>query len=250
MDYIFVDKTLKVSIYKQIAQSITEAIKTGILKYDNRLPTEKEICRMFSISPTVVKMAYETLIQENMIKRIKGKGTFVTNRFHLYSPLNEFYQFESHLNDNDLKYEYQMIMIDLIDQDILAYRMLELKRNEKCYYIIRIIKTQQNPVLFQKIYLPEKYFPELNEKFESSTRLFEFIEQTYQYKIKHMQNTFNAINASSDEALLLKINADDAIYLVRSNIIDEEDRIIGYVSNFFPGEFTEFEVMVYAIEQS
>ena len=113
-----------------------------------------------------------------------------------------------------------------------------------------MIKAQQNPVLFQKIYLPEKYFPNLHEKFESSTRLFELIEKTYEYKIKHMQNTFNAINASSDEALLLKIDPDDAIYLVRSNITDEKNRIIGYVSNFFPGEFTEFEVMVYAIEQS
>lgn len=247
MDYIFVDKTLKVPIYKQISNSITSAIQEGLLKYNDRLPTEKEICRMFSISPTVVKMAYETLISEQMIKRIKGKGTFVTNRFHLHTPLNEFYQFDGRISESDMNYTYQLIMIDLIDYDIVAYRMLKLDRNEPCYLILRIIKANQNPVLFQKIYFPQKYFPDLNHKFESSDRLFDLVEIKYGYPIKQMHNTFNPINASSDEALLLSINTDDAIYFVRSNMVDENDRIIGYVSNYFPGEFTEFEVMVHAI---
>jgi GntR family transcriptional regulator len=247
MDYIFVDKTLKVPIYKQISNSITQAIHKGLLNYNDRLPTEKEICRMFSISPTVVKMAYETLISEKMIKRIKGKGTFVTNRYHLHTHLNQFYQFDGQLAESDLNYTYQLIMIDLIVYDIVAYRMLKLDLNEPCYLILRIIKENQNPVLFQKIYLPEKFFPDLNHKFESSDRLFDMIENKYEHRIKHMHNTFNPINATSDEALLLKINTDDAIYFVRSNIVDSKDRIIGYVSNYFPGEFTEFEVMVHAI---
>jgi len=247
VDYIFVDKTLKVPIYKQISNSITNAIHEGLLKYNDRLPTEKEICRMFSISPTVVKMAYETLISEQMIKRIKGKGTFVTNRYHLHTPLNEFYQFDARLTESDITYTYQPIMIDLIDHDIVAYRMLKLNHKEPCFLILRIIKANQNPILFQKIYLPERYFPNLNQKFESSDRLFEMIEVKYGHQIKQMHNTFNPINATSDEALLLSINPDDAIYFVRSNIIDIHDQIIGYVSNYFPGEFTEFEVMVHAI---
>ena len=80
MDYLYVNKTLKVPIYKQLSNSITKAIEEGQLKYNDKLPTEKEVCRTFSISHTVVKMAYEELINEHKIKRIKGKGTYVTNR--------------------------------------------------------------------------------------------------------------------------------------------------------------------------
>ena len=247
MDYIFVDKMITVPIYKQIANSISDAIHQGQLKYNDKLPTEKEICRTFSISPTVVKMAYESLISTHMIKRIKGKGTFVTNRYHLQTPLNEFYQFEKKLSDSQIDHSYQTIMIDLIHYDTVAYRMLKLNKKEPCYLILRIIKANQNPVLFQKIYFPQKYFPNLENEFESSDQLFDFIEKKYGYAIKQMHNTFNPINASSDEALLLRINQDDAIYFVRSNMVDKKERVIAYVSSYFPGEFTEFEVLVHAI---
>jgi len=73
MNYIVVNKLITKSIYKQIADSITESIESGILSYNDRLPTEKEICKMFSISQTAVKMAYEKLINEGKIIRVKGK---------------------------------------------------------------------------------------------------------------------------------------------------------------------------------
>ncbi|MFA6377102.1 MAG: GntR family transcriptional regulator, partial [Acholeplasmataceae bacterium] len=81
MDYIYVNKKLKTPIYKQISNSITKAIDEGVLSYNDKLPTEKEIYKTFSISPTAVKMAYEELILNQKIKRIKGKVTYVTNRY-------------------------------------------------------------------------------------------------------------------------------------------------------------------------
>lgn len=247
MDYIYVNKKLKTPIYKQISNSIVKAIECGILTYNDKLPTEKEICKTFSISPTVVKMAYEDLIAAQKIKRIKGKGTYVTNRFLFHSPLHEFYQIDSYMTKNHLTYQYQDIMFDYVDEDITAYRMLKLSKGEHCYVILRLIKANGNPVLMQKIYLPERHFPKLQKKHEESNRLYDLVELKYKHKIKHMNNTFSPINASSDEALLLKIDVDDAIYFVRTKIIDDKDQIIAYVANYFPGEFTEFEVMVHAL---
>jgi GntR family transcriptional regulator len=247
MEYLYVNKTLKVPIYKQISNSITKAIEEGQLKYNDKLPTEKEVCRTFSISHTVVKMAYEELINEHKIKRIKGKGTYVTNRLVFHTPLHEFYQLESKKDNLKVIYSYQTIMFDMIDFDIAAYRMLKLQQNEHCFVVLRIIKANQNPVLLQKIYFPEKYFPKLNLNYESTDRLFDLVETKYKHEIKHMHNTFSPMNTSSDEALLLNINEDDAIYFVRSNIVSRLDQQLCYVSNYFPGEFTEFEVMVHAV---
>jgi GntR family transcriptional regulator len=246
VDYIYVNKTLKIPTYVQIAQSITHAIADGILKYGDRLPTEKEVCRTFSISPVVVKMAYEKLIEDRKIHRIKGKGTYVTNRLTYHTQVHEFYQFETHRVHNEVPYTHHTIMFDIVKEDITAYRMLKLESNEKCYVILRIIKSSQNPVLLQKVYLPQKFFPNLELKYTPNDYLYNLIENKYSHKVKHMHNTFSSINASSNEALLLRVDTDDALYFVRSNIISENDQMIGYVLNYFPGDFTEFEVMVYA----
>lgn len=246
MDFIFINKILKTPIYKQIASSITHAIESGLIKYNDKLPTEKEICGTFSISQTVVKMAYDQLISEGKIKRIKGKGTYVTNRQNYHTRLHAYYKYDVSHELPDV-YHKELILMDLISEDISAYRALKLTPGEKCYMLVCVIKVHENPVLLQRIYLPEKYYPDLEKNYDKDMKLFPLIEKEFHYEIKHLHNTFSPINATSADALLLRINPDDAIYLVRMKIVDQNDRIIGYVSHSFPGEFTEFEVMVHAL---
>ncbi len=246
MDYIFVNKTLKIPIYKQIAFSIIKAIEKGDLIFNDKLPTEKEICQTFTISPTVVKMAYDFLIVEGKIKRIKGKGTYVTNRAPYKCPLHEFYQVDRILSDETNNFERQVILIDYIDDEFSAYRMLKLNKGEHCFVFTRIIKNNRNPVLLQKIYLPEKYFPKIDGFDLSTHRLFDLLGNKQTHPIDHLHNTFSPINATSAEALLLNIQPDDAIYFVRTQLIGEQNQVLGYITNYFPGEFTEFEVMVHA----
>jgi len=73
------------------------------------------------------------------------------------------------------------------------------------------------------------------------------IEDIYNYEIKELLSTFSTINASASDALLLRLKQDDAIYSVRTKIIDINDQVIGYICNYYPGDFTEFEVTVNAI---
>lgn len=247
MDYIYINKTIKTSIYKQIAASITDAINVGLLKYNDKLPTEKEICQTFSISQTAVKMAYDYLITEGKIKRIKGKGTYVTNRDVFHTFLHAFYEVDIHPDLTQKKFQTQVILLDDITEDYSAYKSLKLEKGEKCYLMVCVVKSEQNPIVLQRIYLPEKYFPNFEKKYINGMSLFDLVENTYHYKIKHLHNTFSPINASSAEALLLRINPDDAIYFVRMKIVDSNDQLIGHVYNYFPGEFTEFEVIVHAI---
>lgn len=243
MDYIKINKLITTSIYKQIASSIAYAIDSGLLKYGDKLPTERELCEAFSISATAVKMAYEQLIQKGKIKRIKGKGTFVTNRKTYRANLHRFFK----VNVDKGAIQKETILMERIFKDYSVYRVMKIDSGEKCYKIMSIFKEQENPILLQVVYLPERYFPDyVVEKFESKS-LYHFIEETSGQKIKHLHSTYNAINASSAEAILLNISPDDAVYFVRTQVIDHANRIIAYVRNYFPGEFTEFEVSVNAV---
>ncbi|MCF7924954.1 MAG: GntR family transcriptional regulator [Candidatus Izimaplasma sp.] len=247
MEYIQINKLLTTSIYKQIAASITQAIDRGDLKYNDKLPTEKEICQAFSISQTAVKMAYEKLINEEKIKRIKGKGTYVTNRDVYQGNLHNFYELELLEDKVTPKYNQKIVMFDKKTKDYGAYRELKIDKKEPTFQIIRVIRSGQNPVLLQKIFFPHKYFKNFEKQYQSFSNLFTFIEQTCNYKIAHLHSTFSAINASASEALLLRLEPDDALHYVRTKIVDKKGNIIAYIYNYFPGDFTEFEVIVHAI---
>lgn len=244
MDYIVINKLITKSIYKQIADSITEAIESGVLKYNDKLPTEKEICEMFSISQTAVKQGYETLINNGLIKRIKGKGTYVTNRSSHRTTLHNYFDVEK--DDTVIR---KVILLGKSNKEYSVMRVLGIPEQEKYFLIGTVFSKDNDPKLLQRAYLPMKRFKSLEEKISGFTNIYEFIE-SYGYKIKNIHSTFSAYNATNSDALLLNINQDDAVYLVKIKIIDEENNIIGYVLNYYPGEFTEFEVIVHAVDES
>jgi len=248
LDYIKIDKLITTSIYKQIASSITKAVASGLLKYGDKLPTEKEICQTFSVSHTVVKMAYEKLILEGKIKRIKGNGTYVTNRNNFHTRLHSFYEVDVKNNNSDIKYNTEVVLFDRICKDYSAYRAMKLENGDKCYKIVTLTKSKQNPIVLQKVYLPEKYYPNFMKCYKNFDKLYDFLEKDcFNKKISNLHSIFSAINASAPDALLLNLNSDDAISFIRTKIEDENDEIIGYVCSYFPGDFSEFEVIVHAI---
>jgi GntR family transcriptional regulator len=241
MDYIFIDKTIKTSIYKQIATSISNAIDTNKLIYNDKLPTEKEICEVFGVSQTAVKMAYQQLINQGKIKRIKGKGTFVTNREMYHQDFMNIYQFDVHQDS-----EIQDILFDCDKDEYMIQRMLKMDKEETFCVIHRIIKSKHIPCVYQHIYLPDQFYPQLKKNYPSEVGVLKLIQEVYQHKIHHIQNTFSPTLASSAEAQLLNILPGDAIYLVRSQIYDMNLHAIAYIVNYFPGEFSSFEVTVHA----
>lgn len=245
MDYIVVNKTIKTSIYRQIAASITAAILDGRLQYNDKLPTEKEICEVFDISQTAVRMAYLALIKDHKIKRIKGKGTFVTNRESYRVHFKELYQYERAMKTSTA-YQVVYLLFDTMEDDSAINRILKLKSSTKCHLIHRIVKKNGNPLVYQKIYLPKLYFPKLVQKSIQEVALFDLIEKEYHYQIKSLHNTFSPIKASSADARLLNILPGEAVYWVRTLVTDDHQKNIAYMINYFPGEFTEFEVTVHA----
>jgi len=62
-------------IYNQLYQDI----QAGKYSTSQRLPTEKELCQMFHVSRITSKKALDLLAEENLIVRVKGKGSYITH---------------------------------------------------------------------------------------------------------------------------------------------------------------------------
>ncbi|WP_046226607.1 GntR family transcriptional regulator [Paenibacillus dauci] len=68
----------KIPLYKQIKQHIQQKITSGELRYRDRVPSEQEMMEEYQVSKITVKNAMIELAEEGWVKRIQGKGTFVS----------------------------------------------------------------------------------------------------------------------------------------------------------------------------
>lgn len=69
----------KIPLYKQIYQSIKDKILTGELRPKDRVPSEQEFMDEYMVSKITVKNALAALVDEGLVTRIQGKGTFVAH---------------------------------------------------------------------------------------------------------------------------------------------------------------------------
>ncbi|WP_446474025.1 GntR family transcriptional regulator [Actinomadura opuntiae] len=64
--------------YQQLVRQVRHALRLGLLKERDRLPTVKEVVAQLAINPNTVLKAYRELEHEGLVAARPGVGTFVT----------------------------------------------------------------------------------------------------------------------------------------------------------------------------
>ncbi len=72
-----IDRSIPVPVYYQLKTLLKEQIETGQLRPGDKVPTEAELCERYAISRTPVRQALLELVQEGLLTRRAGRGTFV-----------------------------------------------------------------------------------------------------------------------------------------------------------------------------
>ena len=67
-----------VSPYMQLIQQVRHAMRLGLLKEGDKLPTVKDVVARVAINPNTVLKAYRELEYEGLVTPRPGLGTFVT----------------------------------------------------------------------------------------------------------------------------------------------------------------------------
>ena len=68
-----------VPTYLQLVQQVRQAVRLGILRPGDQLPTVKEVVEKLTINPNTVLRAYRELDLEGLVEGRRGVGTFVAS---------------------------------------------------------------------------------------------------------------------------------------------------------------------------
>ena len=67
-----------VSPYLQVVQQVRQAMRLGLLREGDQLPTVKDVVASLAINPNTVLKAYRELERDGLVVARQGVGTFVT----------------------------------------------------------------------------------------------------------------------------------------------------------------------------
>ena len=80
----YLDRTSGVATYLQLVHQVKQALRLGLLRPGDQLPTAREVVAQLGINPNTVLKAYRELERDGLVAPRPGQGTFV--RQSLASP--------------------------------------------------------------------------------------------------------------------------------------------------------------------
>lgn len=224
--FVYLNRNSALPLYYQLKEHIKDAILKGHYKPNDRLPTEEELCKQFSISRPVVRQAYDELIKEGLVGRRKGSGTFVKKQTDSNSLFKEFISFSFEKNIPDLVNNSKIVKIEKIYDANICNRM-KIDSDSELVHIVRVYHESAYPIAMIESYLPSSYFANLERYVLVSMEktIIELIEMFYAIQIKKAQRTLNPMKISNERMAFLHGDEDDLIYEIETKYIDIFDRI-------------------------
>jgi len=195
----------EVPLYVQLASYFRIQIHSGVLQPGDMMLAENSLCEILNISRTTVRQSMNNLVEEGLLVRYRGKGTFIAN-FKIKRNMNHLYSFSEDMKAIGAVPSSKVIKAEVLErcpEDIADILKLPTPQTP-VFYLERLRLANQEPILWERTYIP--YF--LCNKIEtfdfSRNSLYQLLSETYQLEMYHARESLDAILLSDREASLLE----------------------------------------------
>lgn len=195
----------KIAKYERIKQEINQQINDNIIKPNQVILSENEMCQKYGVSRVTIRKAIDDLCREGVLYRIKGKGCFV--REGMDQKRSKIYSFtEAVKNEGKVPSKKQLsLTIEQAGKELAS--RLEIDEKDEVYIIKSIYFADDIPYSINTSILPVKLFKNL-EYFDFNNRsLYEVLKAFYNTEMYHVRQTIEAV--SSDEEISQLLNVDE-----------------------------------------
>lgn len=196
-----IDRDSRVPLYFQLKGVLEQQIRDGMWALHERIPTENELMNQYQVSRTTVRLALTALVNEGLLRRQQGKGTFVA-RSRIAQSLDSLAGFVEILEQQGLKPRIEVLAIGREEASPEVQRHLDLSVDSNVVVVERRVSVNGGPLFWSRTYLPADLGAVPRREELRTQTLFHWLE-TVGYKPAEAWQTMAARAATRQEAARL-----------------------------------------------
>jgi GntR family transcriptional regulator len=228
------DRSNPMPLYRQLRRSLREAIDQEVLAPDDSLPAERDIAIDFGVSRITVRKALEGLVDEGLLDRRHGAGTFVASR--IQKNMATLSSFSEDIASRGWQASSQWLSkteAEVTPSESLA---LGLPPESVVYRFDRIRFAEDKPLAIEHAIVPASCLPSMDAVGKS---LYAALEQTGNRPTKALQR-LQAMAFDTEQARLLGVNkGDPGLFIERRGYLDD-GRIVEVTRSYYRGDAYDF----------
>jgi GntR family transcriptional regulator len=228
------DETSAQPLYQQLQRSLREAIENRVIAPDDALPPERDLAEMLGVSRITVRKAIDELVEEGLLIRKQGSGTFVSNRVE-----KNFAKLTSFSEDMRARgREPRSVWLNRAEGTVNPEESLTLRSSPgtPVFRFHRIRYADDAPMALEYATVLAGCLDSLDEV-ESS--LYEALERKGNRPVRALQR-LRAVLLTAEQAKLLKAKESDAGLLVARVGYLKDGKAVEYSQSFYRGDIYDF----------
>ena len=213
-------KTDGVPLYVQIRNLLRDDITRKVLLPGQKIPAEDELAARYGVSRMTVHQGIVDLIDEGLLYRRHGIGTFVAQP-HFVRDHTHLTSFIETATEEGLNVSIRVLIADILPAKLKVARSLSLSEGDLVVRVKTLRYVDAQPITVHDAYVSYKLFPQLlNEDLEAHHLWYIF--ETYGVRVKRAIQRVEAREADEEIAGLLQIDEGAPIlYKERTVYLDD-----------------------------
>ena len=238
-DALRIDQNSDMPISVQLAVNIGKAIREGWWTEDEPLPSERMLSGWLKISRVTSRRAFDHLVAEGLVYRVKGSGTYITKRYeHSLGTLQGFSEVFSARGQTP-KSVWLEKFIDYPTADEVLNLSIPIQQQVVRIKRQRVVDGQ--PIAYEVNVIPCSVLPSPDLIGKS---LYQSLLDLGVVLFKARQHIV-AMNATELIAKYCKIPVGQAVLHVTRVSYDQQGRIIEYSTTYCRSDFYDFSIELY-----
>lgn len=229
--------------YVVIKEYILNQIEKGKYKENEKIASENELCKQFSVTRMTVRQAINELVNDNTLYSVPKIGVFVCrkSKFKNFDGLNSFTE-DSIRNRGKTHSKIVLSELDKADKTIAAE--LGIAEGDPVWHLERVRFINDETVVYEDDYLNYAITGDITKKIAEKS-LFNYFENFLELTIAYSDQQIIATLADQKLSEALNIEENQPLLKVTSNTILHDGQCIEYGHTYYRVDKFTFTQVAY-----
>ena len=228
-----------IPLYYQLKEILLENIESGAWNPGFMIPSEIQLQHEYNISRNTVKKALDELVQEGMLNRIQGKGTFVSAP-KIEQSLSSFYSFSKVMKSRGLNPKDIILSLKENEARVGVAKKLQLSENNQVFELNRLRCSGDEPIILETSYIPTQLFPNLTAKMLENNSLYDVMQKEYGIYVTKAKEVFEPVLIRSHESMILQVGEGNPALLLERIAYDNQGIPVEFCRSLIRGDRCRF----------
>lgn len=228
----------KIPLHAQLRELIREKIADGEYPYGQPIPSERELAATYGLNRMTVRNAIEALVHEGFLKKVQGKGTFVTQS-KISSNLYKLQGFSKMLLTKGIQPSTKLLHTGIRKAGLKYASIFNVDEEAELFRIVRLRLGNDEPFTLEDTLVPYDLLPEIDQYDFSVHSLYDLFAANG-VDLDMAYETLALVKIRNPEARLLQVPPDSAVFLHECKSYDRNKRVVEFTKSYTNGQKSYF----------